>query len=74
MANETVKLRESVERGTKAVKCPCGGYAGEVDVTPEEDAEFGCGGAVGCCSAAFVCAICGNRLVGGVEAPDMDSF
>lgn len=69
-ARETVRLTDGVKRGTDAIKCPkCGGYAEEVDATPDEDTEFGCGRYL-CCSAAFVCGVCGTRIIGRFEAPE----
>jgi len=67
------------ERDAKAIKCECGGYAERVSCTPEELKEFnrGCPGQLfgdECCARAFVCCICGKRMVGTAEAPDMDAF
>jgi hypothetical protein len=55
-------------------KCPrCGGYAEPVDATPEEIAsDLNCGRLSECCCAAFVCGLCGTRIVGNREAPEMD--
>lgn len=60
-----------IARTDYAIKCKCGGFAEQVDATPEEDREYGCGRPM-CCSAAFVCAICGTRWVGSREAPEME--
>lgn len=68
---ETIPLGRWVERGADAVKCSCGGYAEQADTTPEEDTTYGCG-RPGCCSRAFVCAICGNRMVARAHAPEME--
>lgn len=53
------------------VACACGGYADRVACTEDERAKFNCG-RWGCCSRAFVCRACGNRIVGMAEAPEMD--
>ena len=60
------------ERDAEGIKCPCGGYAGQVDPTKAEMREYGCGRMSGCCSRAFVCAVCGTRLVGSAPAPEME--
>lgn len=68
-------LKEAVERSTKALKCPCGGYAERVACTPEEIKKHGCGTSdLGwdCCARAFLCAVCKERLVGKAEAPEAD--
>lgn len=76
------KLRKGVffagfglPRDTDGIKCvACGkGYAEQVDCTPEECSEYGCGRdtpTYQCCACAFVCAACGARNVGMREAPD----
>ena len=63
------KLSTSVERGADGIECLCHGYAERVDTTPEEDAQFGCGRSR-CCSRAFVCKLCGMRLIGTADAPE----
>jgi hypothetical protein len=65
------ELAETVSRTAEAAPCTCGGYADSVPVTPEEDRKYGCG-RMGCCSVAFSCRLCGKRLVGSCEAPEMD--
>jgi hypothetical protein len=68
---DVLELDASISREARAVKCPkCGGYAEEVEVTGYEDNKYGCG-RFGCCSAAFVCCLCGSRIVGSREAPEM---
>lgn len=64
----------SIDRDAHGIRCPaCGtGYAEEVEPTPDEIREFGCGRPYACCTAAFVCAACGVRLVGENEAPEME--
>lgn len=62
----------SVTRDAEAVKCKCGGYADQVEPTKEEMRKYGCGRMRGCCSRAFVCSLCGTRLVGSAEAPEME--
>lgn len=56
------------------VKCPkCSGYAEKVDSTPGEIAsDLNCGRSWACCCAAFKCSVCGVRLVGKREAPEME--
>lgn len=63
-----------IERDAKGIKCNCGGYADRVPCTPEEIREYGCGRGYECCARAFICCICGARIVGRAEAPDMDYF
>ena len=60
----------SIEREADAVECGCGGYAVRVEVTPEEEKQYGCG-TPKCCSRAFVCKLCGRRTFGTAEAPEM---
>jgi hypothetical protein len=65
-------LENAVERTVEDVVCPCGGTAPSVDTTPEENRLYGCGRSSSCCNRAFVCLVCGSRLVGSAEAPEMD--
>ena len=65
-------MTERVERSAKAIECDCGGYAKEVECTEEEvSGPLNCGRAWACCVAAFVCGVCGLRLVRSREAPEM---
>jgi hypothetical protein len=72
----TRELREALEkgfvleRGARAIKCECGGYAERVQTTAEERAEYGCGRTISCCDVAFVCSICKTRWVGSQPAPE----
>lgn len=70
----TVILEGDQPRDTHAVPCPkCGGYAGDADPTPEEiKAHQTCGRQWACCLKAFVCQLCGERVLAHLEAPDMD--
>lgn len=68
---ETVELTDDLERGTSGIPCTCNGYAERVDCTDEEDRKYGCG-RKRCCAVAFVCRVCGKRLVGSYEAPEME--
>jgi len=66
-------MTETVERDTRAIKCDCGGYAGEVECTQAEiESPTNCGRSWACCVAAFVCAICGKRHVRRRYAPEME--
>ncbi len=69
--SEIVELTEEIARYTESIACPCGGFADKVDATPEEDKKYGCLYRF-CCSVAFLCRVCGNRLVGRYEAPEAD--
>lgn len=72
---KTIKLKEKIERHIDAVKCPnCKGYAGQVESTEEEIANktLNCGRSIACCCIAFVCDICGTRIVGKRLSPGMD--
>lgn len=65
------RMTDSVDRSATGIPCPvCSGYADKVEVTGEEESEFGCGRS-GCCSRAFVCRLCHRRIVGWAEAPEM---
>jgi hypothetical protein len=62
-------------RERQALPCNCGGYADRVNSTDEEIDEYGCGRDVPgdeCCAAAFVCRVCGGRIVGKCNSPEMD--
>lgn len=59
------------ERDLQAIKCKCGGYAERVKCTPEEIKKWNCGWPYECCARAFVCCVCGERIVGKAEAPEM---
>jgi hypothetical protein len=74
ISDGVVFLEWNLSRLSEGVECPrCGGYAPEVDSTPEEiESELNCGRSWACCCAAFVCNKCGTRLVGHREAPEMD--
>lgn len=68
-------IRHNIDRGAVGVPCSCGGYAGAVDSTAEECRQYGCGRdrpGSECCAAAFVCRICGKRIVGSYEAPEIN--
>ena len=68
---EIVELKDSVDRDAEGVCCPkCKGYAENAEVTKEEDYEYGCGRFMGCCSRAFICKLCGARILGKAEAPE----
>lgn len=62
-----------IERTDNAIPCSnCSGYAERVQCTPLERQEYGCGRSYDCCSAAFVCIQCGNRMVTSLPAPETD--
>ena len=65
----------SINRDANGIQCECGGYAARVACTPEEIAgENNCGRQWECCARAFVCALCGKRIVGKAEAPEMEDM
>lgn len=66
-----VRLKDTVSRTAEGVECSCGGYAKRVDLTAQEIKDQSCHRSYECCGRAFVCSICGNRLVGNAEAPEM---
>ena len=69
----TVELKDWVKRDAQAWKCPCGGFAERADLTDDEKAEYDyCGRGTGCCTRAFVCCLCGTRLIARACAPEMD--
>lgn len=49
----------------------CGGIYERVECTGAERKQFGCGRGWDCCSRAFVCNKCKDRIAMRVEAPDM---
>jgi hypothetical protein len=55
---------------TKGLKCECGGYAEIVDTTDDEEDEHGCGRGHGCCLGAFICTLCGKRVLARFPAPE----
>ena len=61
-----------ISRDVEGLKCDCGGYAERVDCTPEELKKYNCGRPYECCARTFVCCICGKRIVGSAEAPEME--
>lgn len=65
-----------VGRDDKAIECRrkgCHGYAPRVDdVTEAEWRAHGCGRSWACCTRAFKCNRCGDRVVVKSEAPEMD--
>lgn len=61
-----------IEKDVEGLKCECGGYAERVNCTPEELEKYNCGRLYECCARAFVCCVCGKRIVGSAEAPEME--
>ena len=56
------------------IKCGKCGFNGD-PATAAECKRFGCGGdrpGAQCCAAAFACCLCGTRIVGTREAPEME--
>jgi hypothetical protein len=69
---ESLKITDDIKRSADAIPCPCGGYADRVDCTQNELELYNCGRSRECCARAFVCRVCGKRLVGTAEAPEME--
>ena len=67
----SVEVRWGINRSAEGIKCTCNGYAEPVECTPEEFAKYNCGRPWKCCARAFVCCVCGRRIVGKAEAPEM---
>lgn len=67
-----VQIRYGIERAAEGIKCDCGGYAERVKCTREELRAYNCGRSWECCARAFVCCVCGVRIVGAAEAPEME--
>ena len=65
-----VVLKERIIRDADSTPCLCGGYADRVECTKQEIKQYGCGRDYECCSRAFVCRVCCQRLVGCAEAAD----
>lgn len=62
-----------IERNDQHIPCPnCGGFCERVECTDAERKEYGCGRRYDCCSAAFVCIKCGNRVAVSLPAPEME--
>lgn len=57
---------------TTGLQCKCGGYAEIVDTTDNEESDHGCGRGRGCCLGAFVCRLCGKRILARFPAPEME--
>lgn len=69
---EVIKLKEFVQAEAEGIPCNhCGGHAPRVEVTEDEELTWGCGRPT-CCSRAFVCKVCGTRMVGRAIAPEME--
>jgi hypothetical protein len=66
------EMVENVERYDKAIECECHGYAAREASTREEDLAAGGCGRIGCCTAAFVCRVCGTRWIVSLPAPEME--
>ena len=66
------KIGHLVKRDAAGIPCECGGYAERVSCTGEEIEKLDCNPFSECCSRAFVCKVCGNRLVGWAEPPGME--
>jgi hypothetical protein len=71
-AIEIIKLGYGLDREADGIPCKCGGYAERAACTTGELAEFNCGRSWECCARAFVCKICGARLIGKADAPEME--
>lgn len=67
---------ETLERGTTALKCECGGYCEKVVLEEAERIKGTCMKnhilEYGCCLNAFVCVLCKTRWLANVEAPEID--
>lgn len=74
MAKEIVLRDRHVSIDAHALECPeCHGYADETDVTKAEiKSDMNCGRLYACCVAAFICKVCGARIVTRRAAPDME--
>lgn len=70
--NSPDHLEEGPDRHDTAIECECHGYAKREDSTREEDLAAGGCGRFGCCTAAFVCQLCGKRWVANLPAPEME--
>lgn len=63
-----------IRRDAEACKCPkCGGYAEEDGTGPtqqEVDEVQTCGRFYACCINAFICGLCGQRIIAHLESPE----
>lgn len=66
-SGEVYESAEAFKRECEGTRCVCGGFAELVDSTAEET-KTRCA----CCARAFVCILCGLRIVGTAEAPEME--
>lgn len=70
-----IKLNYEVDRDYDLILCPnCHGAASRVQCTFEEIVKYGCGRKYECCSRAFVCSHCKERIVGKAYAPDIEAY
>lgn len=63
---------KQIDRYADSIPCECGGYADRVKCTKEEIEKYGCGRSYECCSRAFVCRVCKQRILGQAYAPEME--
>lgn len=73
---EQRQVADSIPRDAQAIKCACGGYAEQAPCTRAEVQLYDCStGRLferACCARAFMCCICGARIAGKAEAPEME--
>lgn len=67
-------LEGAIERYDHAIECECHGYAKRETSTREEDIAAGGCGRFDCCTAAFVCQVCGKRWIATLPAPEMEDY
>jgi hypothetical protein len=60
-----------VPRDAEGCPCKCNGYADRQDEDPtdEEIKQYDCGKGYACCTAVFVCRLCGKRFIGQLATP-----
>lgn len=77
LAREPGCMPNTFSRDAQSAMCACGGYAERVLCTKAEVMKHDCPRgqmfvSTPCCARAFVCRVCGARIVGKAEAPEME--
>lgn len=72
---KSIEYSKSIERSQNSIECPsCSGFAELVESNEDEirNYKYNCRRDYACCCRAFVCKICGVRIIGRAEAPEME--
>ena len=65
-------VASNLPRNAEGAPCQCNGYADLTDERPTDDEikKYDCGRRFPCCTAVFVCRVCGKRFIGKFQAPE----